>query len=83
MEETTKLKVAVELKNGDYHKVECSTIEIDKHTIEIFGEKGDIINLNIEDIDLLAISRDREGAKEKLTLRLVREPKENLWTKKN
>ena len=78
MEEKTKLKVAVELNNGDLHRVECSTIEIDKHTIEIFGENGDIININIEDIDLLAISRDREGAKEKLVLRSCIETKENL-----
>ena len=70
-EETTKLRVAVELKNGDYHRMECYTIEIDKHTIEIHGEKGDVILINIEDISLLAISRDREGAKEKLTLRLL------------
>ena len=77
-ENKTKLKVAVELKNGDYHKIECSTIEIDKHTIEIFGENGDIINISVEDISLLAISRDREGAKEKLVLRSCIETKENL-----
>lgn len=78
MEEKAKLKVDVELKNGDYHRVECSTIEIDKFGIELFGAKGDLINVNINDVSLLAIGIESELAKEKLTLRLVRDPKENL-----
>lgn len=77
-ENKTKIKVAVELKNGDYHRVECENIEISKFGIELIGTKGDVIDVNIEDISLLAISRDREGAKEKLVLRSCIETKENL-----
>ena len=54
-EETAKLKVAVELKNGDYHSMGCSSIDIDKDRIELYGAY-DLTNIKLEDISLLSIS---------------------------
>ena len=78
MEEKTKLKVAVELKNGDYHRLECSSISIDKYGIEVYGTKTDLSNINYEDVSLMSIFVEDETKSEKLTFRLVKEPKENL-----
>lgn len=73
--ETTKLKVAVELNNGDLHKVECSSISIDTYGIEVYGTKTDLSNIKYEDISLMSIFVDDENQNEKLTFRLVKEPK--------
>ena len=73
--ETTKLKVAVELNNGDLHKVECSSIDFDTFGIEIYGNKTDLSNIKYEDISLMSIFVDDETTSEKLTFRLVKEPK--------
>lgn len=73
--ETTKLKVAVELNNGDLHRVECSSIEIDKYGIEVYGIKTDLSNIKYEDVSLMSIFVEDETKSEKLTFRLVKEPK--------
>lgn len=75
VKKTTKLKVAVELNNGDLHKVECSSIDFDTFGIEIYGNKTDLSNIKYEDISLMSIFVDDENEKDKLTFRLVREPK--------
>ena len=72
--ETTKLKVAVELNNGDMHKVECSSINIDKYGIEVYGVKTDLSYIKYEDITLMSIFVEDETKDEKLTFRLVKEP---------
>ena len=69
--ETTKLKVAVELNNGDLHKVECSSINIDTFGIEIYGTKTDLSNIKYEDICVMSIYVEDENKNEKLTFRLV------------
>lgn len=76
--ETTKIKVAVELKNGDYHKLDCDSIDIDKYGIEVYGIKTDLSNIKYEDVSLMSIFVEDETKSEKLTFRLVKEPKENL-----
>ena len=73
--ETTKLKVAVELNNGDLHRVECSSINIDTYGIEVYGTKTDLSNIKYEDISLMSIFVEDENKSEKLTFRLVKEPK--------
>ena len=73
--ETTKLKVAVELNNGDLHRVECSSINIDTYGIEVYGTKTDLSNIKYEDISLMSIFVEDENQNEKLTFRLVKEPK--------
>ena len=81
--ETTKLRVAVELNNGDLHRVDCASIIIDKYGIEVCGIKTELSNIKYEDVSLMSIFIEDENQSEKLTFRLVKEPKENLWTKKN
>lgn len=78
MENKAKLKVAVELKNGDYHKLECCSIDIDKYGVEVYGTKTDLSHIKYEDISLMSIFVEDETKSEKLTFRLVKEPKENL-----
>ena len=73
--EKAKLKVAVELNNGDYHRVDCSSIDFDSTGIELYGTHTDVSNMKYEDIELMTIFVDIENEKEKLTFRLVREPK--------
>ena len=72
---TTKLKVAVELNNGDLHRVECSSINIDKYGIEIYGTKTDLTGIKYEDVSLMSICVEDETQNETLTFRLVKEPK--------
>ena len=71
---TTKLKVAVELNNGDLHRLECENIEMDTHDITIYG-KGTDLTIKYEDISLMSIFVEDETTSEKLTFRLVKEPK--------
>ena len=71
--ETTKLKVAVELNNGDLHRVECSSFEINKYGIEVYGIKDDL-SIKYEDVSLLSVFIEDETKSEKLTFRLVKEP---------
>lgn len=70
----SKIRVAVELKNGDIHRIECSSIEYDSQGIELWG-----VNTNIcfgyEDISLMRIFIDNEQSKDKLTFSAVQEPK--------
>lgn len=73
--ETTKLKVSVELNNGDLHRAECSSISIDKYGIEVYGIKTDLSNIKYEDVSLMSIFIEDETKSEKLTFRLVKEPK--------
>lgn len=72
--ETTKLKVSVELNNGDFHRVECDTIEMDRSDITVYG-KGIDLTIKYEDISLMSIFIEDESKSEKLTFRLVREPR--------
>ena len=73
--ETTKLKIAVELKNGDLHRMECSSLSIDTYGIEVYGTKTDISGIKFEDVSLMSIFVEDETKSEKLTFRLVKEPK--------
>lgn len=72
-EKTTKLKVVVELKNGDYYKIKCSSIEYDQYGIELWGTENTNITFKYEDIELMAIHID--DTNELLTFRAIREPK--------
>ena len=78
--ETNKkqLKLSLELTNGDYHKITCSSIDIDKFGIDVFGSNCDISNLQFVDISLLSIYVEDDNSNEKIMLKLVKEPKENL-----
>ena len=73
--EEQKIKVAVELKNGNYHKItECSTIEFNKGYITIYSKDLDL-TINYEDIELFSIYVDNPKDKEHLTFKSCREPK--------
>ena len=73
--ETTKLKVAVVLNNGDYHRVECSSIDFDTTGVELYGTRCDVASIKYEDIVSMSIFADVQSEQDKLTFRLVREPK--------
>lgn len=73
--EEQKIKVAVELKNGNYHKItDSTTIEFNKSSITIYDRDADI-TINYEDIELLSIYVDNSKDKEQLTFKSCREPK--------
>lgn len=74
MEKAKKLTIAVELTNGDYHKIECSSIEYDRYGIEIWG-KDTNASIKYEEISLLTIFVNDEESKDMLTFRAVKEPK--------
>ena len=53
--EKAKVKVKVELKNGDYHSMECSTIDFDEYGIEFYGTNGTNVSIKYKDIGSLGI----------------------------
>lgn len=70
--EEQKIKVAVELKNGNYHKItECSTIEFNKGYITIYSKDLDL-TINYEDIELFSIHIDNPKDKETLAFNSCR-----------
>lgn len=53
--EEAKLIVVVELNNGEYHKMECSTVDFDKYGIELYGTSGTNVTIKYGDIGSLQI----------------------------
>lgn len=73
MENKTKLKVALTLKNNDYVKVELDSLEITKSGLSLYF-KGGSLDCNLGDIELMAICVD-DSTDEQLVFRTTREPK--------
>ena len=71
-----KLVVAVELKNGDLFRVECSSIEYDALGIELWGSNTySNVSLKYKDISSMSIFVESEQESEILTFKSTRIPK--------
>ena len=66
----SKIRVAVELKNGDCHRIACSNIEYNAYGIELWNLDSTInISFRYEDISLMSIFIENEQSKDKLMFR--------------
>ena len=68
------LKVAVALKNGDYHKVNTDTLDMDTNGITIYPTAGGSISVQFEQIELMSIFTN-DNSDEQLVFKSVKEPK--------
>ena len=66
----SKIKVAVSLKNGDYLRIACSSIEYDAYGIEIWT-LNNTIKFYYEDISLMSIFIGDEQSENKLLFKSV------------